>query len=101
VHHKTIQVMREKDIDLSSHSPKMVDQFINDSFDCVITVCDHAKETCPVFHGTVKHRLHIGFDDPAEAQGTEEQILGEFRRVRDEIERRFREFYSNEIKQHS
>ena len=94
VHPKAIQVMKERGIDLSSHHPKMVDQFLSESFDYVITVCDNAKETCPVFVGRVKHRLHIGFDDPAEARGTEEEILAEFRRVRDEIEHKFRTFYS-------
>ena len=94
VHPKAIQVMKERSIDLSSHRPKMVDQFLDESFDYVITVCDNAKETCPVFVGRVKHRLHIGFDDPAEATGTEEEILAEFRRVRDEIEHTCRTFYS-------
>jgi len=59
----------------------------------VITVCDNAKETCPVFVGKVKHRLHIGFDDPAEARGTEEEVLSVFRRVRNEIKQEFSTFY--------
>ena len=63
----------------------------------MITVCDHAKETCPVFLGNVKHRLHIGFEDPAEARGTEEEILAAFRNVRDEIQERFRQFYFETI----
>lgn len=97
VHPLAIQVMGEKGVDLSEHRPKLVDQFLNASFDYVVTVCDHAKETCPVFLGDVRHRLHIGFDDPAMAQGTKEQKVSEFRRVRDEIEQRFRAFYTSDI----
>ncbi len=70
VHAKAIQVMNETGIDISKSYPKHVDEFINDSFDYVITVCGDAKESCPVFTGKVKHHLHIGFDDPAEAKGT-------------------------------
>ena len=85
VHPKAVVVMKEEGIDLSGHRPKKVDEFLDDSFDYVITVCDQAKESCPVFLGDVKNRLHIGFDDPAEATGTEEEIIAVFRRVRDEI----------------
>ena len=85
VHPKAITVMKEIGIDLSTHVPKSVDQFLTKSFDYVITVCDHAKETCPVFLGKVAHRLHIGFRDPAEATGTEEEQLVVFRSVRNEI----------------
>jgi arsenate reductase len=92
VHPKAIQVMREVNIELASHKPKLVDQFLGDSFEYVITVCDHAKESCPVFTGSVKHRLHIGFEDPAEAAGTEEFVLAQFRRIRDEIAREFKAF---------
>ncbi len=97
VHPKAVEVMREAGIDLSDAFPKDVDRFINQPFDYVITVCDNAKETCPVFFGKVRHRMHIGFDDPAEAQGTEEEILMVFRRVRDEIKRDFSHFYSEHI----
>lgn len=93
VHPKAIQVMKEAGIDLSGALPKNVDRFIDESFDYVITVCDNAKETCPVFAGHVTHRLHIGFDDPAEAAGPEEEVLSIFRRVRDEIRERFRQLY--------
>ena len=93
VHPKAILVMKEIGIDLTKNFPKTVDQFLLQSFDYVITVCDNAKETCPVFLGNVKHRLHIGFDDPAEAIGTEEEILSVFRRVRDEIKNEFSSFY--------
>jgi len=88
VHPKAVAVMREKGIDLSDHHPKKVDKFLDESFDYVITVCGHARENCPVFLGEVKQNLHIGFDDPAEATGTEEEIYAVFRRVRDEIQER-------------
>jgi arsenate reductase len=101
VHPKAIQVMSEIGIDLSKNYPKMVDQFLSQPFDYVVTVCDNAKETCPVFIGNVKHRLHIGFDDPADATGTEEEILAVFRRVRDEIKRDFYRFYTENISKES
>ncbi len=97
VHPKAVQVMAEEGIDIRKNYPKSVDQFIDQSFDYVITVCDAAKESCPVFTGNVKHRLHIGFEDPAEATGTEEEILAVFRKVRDEIKRDFRRFYEDVI----
>jgi arsenate reductase len=87
-----VKAMKEVGIDISQNYPKLVDQFLNDSFDYVITVCDNAKETCPVFIGDVKHNLHIGFDDPAEAIGTEEEVMPVYRRVRDEIKREFQKF---------
>ncbi len=98
VHPKAVEVMKEVGIDLSGNKPKMVDQFLDQPFDYVITVCDHAKETCPVFTGKVKQRLHIGFDDPAAATGTEDEVYAIFRRVRDEIRDSFQEFYE-QIKQ--
>jgi len=98
VHPKAIQVMHEEGIDISNGYPKNVSEFLDESFDYVITVCGGAKESCPMFAGEVKHRLHIGFDDPAEATGTENFILSEFRRIRDEIKRDFRKFYKDEIK---
>ncbi len=98
VHPVAIEVMKEKGIDLGNGRPKPVEQFINTPFDYVITVCDGAKEACPVFSGEVKHRLHIGFDDPAEATGTPEEVKAVFTRVRDEIERNFTRFYNKEIK---
>lgn len=95
VHPKAIQVMNEVGIDLSRNYPKKVDQFLDETFDFVITVCDNAKETCPVFIGKVGEQLHIGFEDPAEAKGTEDQILSEFRRIRDEIKSELKNFYDN------
>ena len=97
VHPKAIHVMKEAGIDLGKHHPKSVDQFLKDSFDYVITVCDNAKETCPVFVGKVGKQLHIGFEDPAEAVGTEEEIFSAFRKVRDQIRHRFEKFYNENI----
>jgi arsenate reductase len=92
VHPKAVTVMQELGIDLSEHYPQKVDEYLQEAFDFVITVCGHAKENCPVFLGDVKQQLHIGFEDPAEASGTEEEILEEFRRIRDEIKERMYAF---------
>lgn len=99
VHPKAIQVMKEVGIDISKNYPKIVDQFLNDSFDYVITVCDNAKETCPVFMGKVGRRLHISFKDPANATGTDEEILSVFRKVRDEIRQEFYQFSEKYLRQ--
>ncbi len=95
VHPNAIQVMMEAGIDISRNSPKLVDNFLSEKFDYVVTVCGGAKESCPAFIGEVKHRLHIGFDDPAKAEGNEEFVLSEFRRIRDEIKDGFYKFYSD------
>ncbi len=92
VHPLAIQVMREVGIDLSAARPRAVEELLDQTFDYVITVCDHARETCPVFTGQVKHRLHMGFEDPAEAFGEEAEVLAVFRRVRDEIWKAFERF---------
>ena len=93
VHPKAVEVMKEVGINLNLNYPKNVDQFLDKHFNYVITVCDNARETCPVFSGKVDTNLHIGFDDPAEATGSEEEIIAEFRRIRDEIKDDFWEFY--------
>lgn len=98
VHSKAIKVMHEIGIDLSRNYPKSTDQFINQSFDYVITVCGNANENCPVFTGKVQHRQHIGFEDPAEATGTDDEIFAEFRKIRDQIKERFYDFYRSELK---
>ncbi len=98
VNPKAVQVMLEAGIDISNHTPHRVDQYLSDEWDYVITVCDHANETCPAFLGKVKTRLHIGFEDPSNATGTDEFVMSEFRRVRDEIRSRFFELYKAEIK---
>lgn len=95
VHPKAIVAMAEKGIDISHNQPEPVEKYLSQDFDYVITVCGGAKESCPVFDGNVKHQKHIGFDDPAEATGTEEEVISVFRRVRDEIERDFKAFYEN------
>lgn len=98
VHPLAVKVMREEWVDISTNLPKSVDTFLEKAFDYVITVCDGANDSCPMFVGKVEHRLHIGFDDPAEATGTKEEVLATFRRVRDEINQRFRQFYNENLK---
>jgi len=88
-----VRVMKEVGIDISHHIPTSVDRYVNDVFDYVITVCDNAKESCPVFLGRVRNRLHIGFPDPADATGTDEEILNVYREVRDEIQQQFFKFF--------
>lgn len=85
VHPLAIQVMKEIGIDISEHYPKSVDCYLGESWDYVITVCGGARESCPVFMGKVNQRIHIGFDDPDAFTGSKEEVLSEFRRVRDEI----------------
>lgn len=93
-----VKAMNEIGIDISRGVAEDVEKYLSQSFDYVITVCDNAKETCPVFLGNVKHRLHIGFDDPADAVGTEEEVMPVYRRVRDEIKRDFYRFYENYLR---
>ena len=81
---EAIVVMRELGIDISGHCSKGVEQFLEQPFDYVLTVCDNAKETCPVFPGKVR-TIHRNFEDPAALRGSEEEKLSLFRRVRDEI----------------
>lgn len=88
VHPKAIEVMREIGIDLSAHTSKHMNQFLDREVRTVITVCGHADQACPIYPGQV-NRHHWRFDDPAHATGTEEQVIAEFRRVRDEIARVF------------
>lgn len=98
INQKAVQVMKEAGIDISHHTPKLVDQYLQDEWDYVITVCDHANETCPLFMGKVKHRLHMGFEDPSNATGSEDFIISEFRRVRDLIKDEFRKFYEEDLR---
>jgi len=98
VNPKAIDVMAESGIDISSNSPKSVDIYLRNSWDYVITVCDDANETCPIFPGKVSHRLHMGFEDPSKAVGSSEFIMNEFRRVRNEIKTIFYQLYINQIK---
>lgn len=86
-----IEAMKEVGIDISGHRSKSVDEFAGQDFDYVITVCDNAKESCPVFPAKTK-RIHWSFDDPAEAAGDKTEKLAVFRRVRDEIKVRLQNF---------
>jgi arsenate reductase (thioredoxin) len=81
---EAIAVMNELWIDISGHRSKHADEFAGQSFDYVLTVCDNAKESCPVFFGQAT-RIHRDFEDPAALQGSEEERMALFRRVRDEI----------------
>lgn len=90
--------MKEIGIDISDHNSDSVDLYLGGEWDYVITVCGGANETCPAFMGKVEHRLHIGFDDPSNARGTEEFIWSEFIRVRDEIKVGFYKLYVEQIK---
>ena len=89
VHPLALEVMAQKQIDLSLHRPKGVEQFLSEPWDFVITVCDGAQETCPVFGGQVKTRLHLGFEDPAALQGSQAERLLGFQKIRDQIESTF------------
>jgi len=100
VNPSAVLAMKELGIDISQARPKNVDSFLRDSFDYVVTVCDDANETCPVFAGHVKRRLHMGFPDPAKATGSSEEILAMFRTVRDQIRSRFSDFWRSEVRLH-
>ena len=97
VNPKAVEVMMEAGVDISAHTPKSVDIYLNEPWDYVITVCGGANETCPMFTGEVGKRLHIGFDDPSDAVGSDEFVMSEFRRVRDEIKECFERFYTAAI----
>ena len=84
-----VQVMREIGIDISGHRSKNVSEFSGQPFDYVITVCDNAKESCPVFPGT-STRLHWSFPDPPHGKEITPEVLNEFRAVRDQIHRKFK-----------
>jgi arsenate reductase len=90
---EAITVMREIGIDISGHRSKSVDEFAGQQFDYVVTVCDNARDNCPVFPGT--NRLHWSFEDPAVVQGDEETRLAAFRKIRDQIRQRVDAFFSD------
>jgi arsenate reductase (thioredoxin) len=92
---KAVRVMQEAGIDISMNTPTSVNLYLDQEWDYVITVCDDANETCPFFPGIVKHRLHMGFEDPSNVSGTEEFVMNEFRRTRDEIQIAFYKFYND------
>ena len=89
--------MKKAGIDISSHKPKNVELYLNEDWDYVITVCDNANETCPVFPGKVWQRLHMGFEDPSEMKGNYLEVLNEFYRIRNEIRDEFYRLYENEL----
>jgi arsenate reductase (thioredoxin) len=95
---KAVAVMKEAGIDISKHTSDSVQKYIKERWDYVITVCGGANESCPTFTGRVAHRLHMGFDDPSHATGTDEFIWSEFIRVRDEIKEEFYKFYQDNLK---
>lgn len=95
---RAVAIMKEAGIDISHHTSDSVEKYLHEEWDYVITVCGGANEECPAFFGKVKHRLHMGFDDPSHAVGTDEFIWNEFRRVRDEIKTMFYQFYLENLK---
>jgi arsenate reductase len=95
---KAVEVMAEIGIDISHHSPRSVDEFLDEEWDYVITVCDNARETCPVFSGRVKNRIHMGFEDPSHATGTPGFVHGEYIRIRNQICESFLGFYNEKIR---
>ena len=92
-----VKAMAEIDIDISRHSSDPVSKYLKEEWDYVITVCGGANENCPAFLGKVKHRLHMGYDDPSFAEGSEEFVWSEYQRVRDEIKVGFNKLYKEEI----
>jgi len=93
---KAVQVMQEAGIDISHHTSDLLDRYRDQSFDYVITVCDHAREQCPWFPGEAQ-KLHSNFPDPARATGTEEKVLAAFRVVRDQIRDFARKFAAEQL----
>jgi arsenate reductase (thioredoxin) len=95
---KAVEVMQEAGVDISDHTSDQVDKYLDTDWDYVVTVCDQANEACPFFPGNVKTRLHMGFDDPSKATGSEGFINSEYIRVRDEIKTAFLRLYINTLK---
>jgi arsenate reductase (thioredoxin) len=94
---KAVAAMKDAAIDISQHTSDSVDKYLHEEWDYVITVCGGANEECPAFFGKVKHRLHMGYDDPSHAVGSEDFIWSEFIRVRDEIKDGFYKLYTEQI----
>ena len=95
---KAVAAMKEVGIDISQHTSDSVELYLGEEWDYVITVCGGANEACPAFIGKVKHRLHMGYDDPSHVTGTDAYIWSAFQRVRDEIKVGFYKFYVERIK---
>jgi arsenate reductase (thioredoxin) len=96
VNPRAIQAMAEISINISGQRSKSMDEFREDHFDLAITLCDQAQRECPMFPGAAR-LIHMGFPDPAKAAGTEEEIMSEFRKVRDEIRQKMVSFLREEI----
>ena len=97
VRQEAIEAMRETGIDISNHHSKSVDEFVEQEFDYVITVCDNANEQCPIFPGKTT-RIHWSLEDPAAVEGDDLTRLDAFRQVRDEISNRLRFFVTDELR---
>ena len=95
---EAIAAMREVGIDISGHRSKSVDEFVGQTFDYIITVCDNAKETCPVFPARTK-RIHWSVEDPAAVEGSEYERLAAFRRIRDELRGHLQRFIQDQTQQ--
>jgi arsenate reductase len=94
VNPQAISVLAELGIDISGHRSKTMDEFAGEKFDYVITLCGDANEKCPLFFGGIE-RMHMGFSDPSRTLGSEEEIMADFRRVRDEIKTTLLEFFAD------
>ena len=80
-----VKVMKEIGIDISNHIPQSVNEYLDENFNIIATVCDNAREKCPIFSGSSDHQIHHGFEDPADAMGSDREITEVYRRIRDEI----------------
>jgi arsenate reductase len=98
INQTAVDVMKRAGVDISNHRPVHVDQYLNEEWDYVITVCDDANETCPVFPGKVRHRLHMGFEDPSKFKASYTEVLNEFYRVRNDIRDEFYSLYERELR---
>ena len=96
VNKTAIKVMKEVNVDISNHTSNHIDEYMGEQFDSIITVCDHAKESCPVFPSTAE-QIHHNFNDPSKMTGSNEQVFNEFRKVRDEIKVFAEEFLSKRL----
>lgn len=97
INQMAVKAMAEIGVDISEHSSDPVKKYLNEAWDYVITVCGGANENCPAFNGKVKHRLHMGFDDPSFAVGSDEFVWSEYLRVRDEIKNGFEKLYEEKL----
>lgn len=97
INQMAVDVMKKAGVDISQHKPASVDLYLNEEWDYVITVCDHANEVCPLFPGKVRNRLHMGFEDPSEAKGNYTEVINEFYRIRNDIKDEFYKLYETEL----